>query len=325
MVFSGVLMSGATIARHVEIAREAERLGYESAWVTEVAGPDAVTVMAAAAGATSRIKIATGIVPIFARDPYLMAMTFHSLQDLSDGRMVAGFGTSTPAIITGWHGLPFGRPLAKTRAYVGLLRQLLAGERVKSEGEFTLRGAALRGAVKTPVPIYLAALNDGMLELAGEVADGVILNFPTMGYAERALATIGRGLAKAGRTRESIDIVANFRTGIGEFDAIAGPLRRELITYYLAPVYQKVFRADGYGSSLENVTGLWAAGDRAEAVTSIPDMFVDDHAVIGTAEECAAKVTRFLELGIDRAVLFPVVADGPGAGERYLETMRAFV
>lgn len=324
MVFSGVILSAATIAQHVAIAREAEALGYETGWVAEVGGADAVTVIAAAALNTTRLKLATGIIPIYARDPYLMAMTLASLADLSGGRVIAGFGTSTPAIITGWHGIPFERPLAKTRAYVDLVRRFLAGERVKSEGEYLIRGASLRPS-KHPVPIYLGALNTGMLELAGEVADGVILNFPTHGYARRAIEAIDRGLARGGRSRADIDIVANFRTGItGNFDEIAGPLGRELVSYFTAPVYQKVFREDSWEADVERVSGLWAAGDRAGAVGAIPDTFTDAHGIIGTVDACTAKVQSFLELGVNHAVLFPVVADGPDAAERALETIRAF-
>lgn len=325
MVFSGVCIQGSNVGRHVQVAREAERLGYKSGWVTEVAGPDAVTVLAACAAATSKLTLGTGILPIFVRDPFLAALTFHSLADLADRPVVAGFGTSTPAIVTGWHGLPFDRPVAHTRAYVEIVRKLLAGERVKSEGLYTIRGAQLRGPAKHPVKIYLAALNTRMLELAGEVADGVILNFPTPGYTTRAIEAISRGLAKGGRQRSEIEIVANFRTGVSEdFDAIANVLRRELITYFMAPVYQQVFREDGYAGDVERVTALWAAGDRPGAIAAIPDAFAGDHSVIGSVEAGRAKVQRFLDLGIDRAVLFPVVPDARDGVDRFVETMAAF-
>lgn len=322
MVFSGVCIQGATVARCVQIAEEAERLGYDTGWVPEVQAPDAVTLMAATAMATTTLKIATGIIPIYLRDPLLTAMTFATLQDLSGGRMIAGFGTSTPAIVTGWHGVPFERPLTRTRAFVDIVKRLLAGERVKSEGEYTIRGASLRGPVTPPVPIYLGALNERMLELAGEVADGVILNFPTAGYVEWALAAIGRGLKRAGRERASIDVVANFRTGPAGFDEFGPSLRRELLSYFTAPVYQKVWRADGWTAEVDTVSGLWDAGDRAGALAAIPDRFVDAHGVIGTADECRAKVQRYLDAGIDHAVLFPL-ADSAGTSERYFETMRA--
>ena len=322
MVFSGVCIQGATVARCVQVAQEAERLGYETGWVPEVQAPDAVTIMAATALATSKLRIGTGIIPIYLRDPLLTAMTFASLQDLSGGRMIAGFGTSTPAIVTGWHGVPFERPIAKTRAFAGIVKRLLAGERVKSEGEYTIRGASLRGPVAPPVPIYLGALNERMLELAGEVADGVILNFPTLGYVEWALAAVQRGLKRAGRERASIDVAANFRTGPGSFDEFGPSLRRELLSYFTAPVYQKVWRADGWGAEVDAVSGLWDSGDRAGALAAVPDAFVDAHGIIGTSAECRARVQRFLHAGIDHAVLFPL-ADAAGTSERYFETMRA--
>jgi probable F420-dependent oxidoreductase len=324
MLFSGVAMSGPTVGHHVAIGKEAERLGYESAWVTEVSGPDAVTVLAAAAAATTTIRLATGIVPTYVRDPYLAAMTFASLQDLSGGRVVAGFGTSTPVIVSGWHGLPWGRPVATTREYVTLFRRLLSGERVKHEGIFRLQGATLRAPVREPIPVYLGALNNGMLELAGEIADGVILNFPTPGYTRGAVEAIRRGLTRSGRDRSEIDIVVFLRTGVTDsFEAIATPVRRELLTYCLTPVYQKVFGADGYGADVEAVNERWRAGDRANAPAAISDRMVADHAVIGSVGECNDQVRAYLELDVDHAVLFPVVSDGPAAAERALETVRA--
>jgi probable F420-dependent oxidoreductase len=324
MVFSGTLVAGATISQYVAVARAAEECGYESGWITEVAGCDAVTALAATAGATSRLTLATGILPIYARDPYLMAMTLSTLQEYSGGRIVAGFGTSTPAIITGWHGLPFERPIEKTRAYVEIVRRFLAGERVKAEGEYTIRGASMR-PVKQPVPIYLGTLNDRMLELAGEIADGVILNFPTPGYTEHALAVIARGLAKAGRDRSAIDVCANFRTGVGAWEGLANSLRRELISYFTAPVYRKVWGRDGWAAEIERVTALWDAGDRAGAVAAISDEFTDAHGVIGASvAECRAKVRRFLDLGVDHAVLFPIFAEGAGGNDGFLGAVRAF-
>ncbi len=324
MVFSGTSISRGGVASQVAAAQAAEEAGYEAVWVAEVQEPDAITVLAAVASATSRITLATGILPTYVRDPFLMAMTLHSLQEYSGGRLLPGFGTSTPAIVTGWHGIPFERPIRHTREYVGLVRRLLAGERVKSEGTFTIRGASLRSAANPAMPIWLAGLNPQMLELAGEIADGVILNFPTVGYVERALEAIDRGLRKSARTRGEFTIAANFRTCITDvFENGANPLRRELVTYFMAPVYQKVFREDGYEVDVQRVTQLWAAGERAGAIAAIPDDFVDAHGVIGTLEACRAKVQAFLDLGIDEAILFPVVADGSGA-EAYIGTIRAF-
>ncbi len=322
MPYSGVVMLGASIHDHLEIARLGDELGFDDAWVTEVTGTDAVSVIAAAATATERIRLATGIVATYVRSPYLMAMTANTLQDLSGGRFVAGFGTSTPAIVTNWHGLPWGKALTHTREYVDLFRRISAGERVKHEGEFAIRGAQTRPS-EYRTPVYLAALNKGMLELAGEVADGVLLNFPTVSYARRAVEHIEAGIRKAGRQRSDVDITAFLRTAVtDDFDAAAQVVRRELITYFLAPVYQRVFTEDGYGDEVETVKDAWASGDRGGAVEKISDRMVDDHAVIGSADECRAKAQALLDAGIDRAILFPVVPDGEDRHGRVLETVR---
>ena len=322
MPFKGVALTGSRVADHVVTAVLAEQLGYESGWVTEVQGPDAVSVLTACAGATTTLKLSTGIVSTYTRSPFLAAMTFASLAEYSGGRVSAGFGTSTPAIVEGWHGLGFAKPLATTREYVDLFRRLVAGERVKSTGRFNIRGASLRGPSAHPIPVYIAALNDGMLALAAEVADGVVLNFPTLNYTRHAISVLENGLQKAGRERASFEIVANFRTGIGDFDPIANMLRRELITYFLAPVYQRVFTSDGYGSDIEAVGKIWAGGQRPEAIAAIPDAFVDAHSIIGSRSACASRVEEFLARGIDSAVLFPVASEGPALRERQADVIR---
>ena len=322
MPYSGVVMAGATIHDQVAIAKLGEELGYRDAWVTEVSGTDAVSVLAAAAMSTERIRLATGIIASYVRSPYLMAMTANTLQDLSDGRFVLGLGTSTAPIVSNWHGIRWEKPLRYTREYVELFRKLTAGERVKHEGLFTIRGAQTRPG-KTQTPVYLAALNPAMLELAGEIADGVILNFPTTGYAKRAVEHIEAGIKKAGRQRSDVDIVAYLRTVVtDDFDPGADMIRRELVTYFLAPVYQKVFAEDGYGHITEAVMEAWGSGDRAGAVAKIDDRTVDAHAVIGTVEECRAKAQALLDAGIDRAVLLPVVPAGDDRQARVMDTIR---
>jgi probable F420-dependent oxidoreductase len=322
--FGGVALTGNTIEEHVRTAVEAEKCGYDTAWMAEVFGPDAVTVLAASAVATSRIRLATGIVSTYVRSPYLAAMSFHSLADLADGRIAAGFGTSTPVIVEGWHGLPFPKPLRATREFVELFRKLMAGERVKADGVYKIRGVSLRGPAKgSPIPVYLGALNDRMLRLAAEIGDGVILNFPTIPYARHALEVINQSLAEAGRARTDIQIIANFRSGVGDFDTLAGVLRRELITYLLAPVYQRVFRSDGWADDVEAATTAWAAGDRVGAVANITDNFVAAHGLLGPKDEVLQRLGEFLALGIDQACLFPVVVDGEDVKGRQLEVVRA--
>ncbi|MDZ7729494.1 MAG: LLM class flavin-dependent oxidoreductase [Dehalococcoidia bacterium] len=322
MPFQGVVMHGPSVHNHVDIAKLGDELGFDDAWVTEVMGPDAVTVIAGAACATERIGFKTGIVSTYTRSPYLAAMTANSLQDLSGGRFALGIGTSTPAIVTNWHGLPWSKPLGTTREFVDLFRRMSAGERVKHEGIYNVRGATLRPATH-PVPVYLAGLNPQMLELAGEIADGVILNFPTPSYAKRAVESIERGIAKAGRQRSEVDIAAFLRTAVtDDFDPAAQTIRKELITYFLAPVYQRVFNEDGYAEDNEAVNAAWSSGDRAGAVEKISDRMVDDHAVIGDVSRCHAKAQGILDAGVDRTILFPIAPEGTDAHPTILDTVR---
>lgn len=324
MAYTGVVMHGPRVADHVAIAVEAEKLGFDSAWATEVAGPDIATVLAAAATSTSRIRLATGIAAIYVRDPYLAAMTFAALQDLSGGRVIAGFGTSTPAIVTGWHSLPWSKPLGHTREYVDIFRRLVAGERVKHEGLYRIRGATIRTAASQPIPVYLGALNDRMLELAGEIADGVILNFPTRSYVKRAVAAIERGLARAGRSRADFDVLAFLRTVVSnDYRVAAAPIQRELVSYFMAPVYEMVFRADGYDGDCDRFVASWRDGDRAGAVANISEHFVRDHAVLGTPDECRAQAQAMLDAGVDTAVLFPMAPEGATGPATILDTVRA--
>ena len=166
MSYSGLVMHGDTVRDHVEQAQEGERHGFSGGWVTEVNEPDAITVLAAAAANTERFGLGTGIVPIGLRDPYLAAMSFWSLQDLSGGRVTAGFGVSTPVIVSNWHGLPWDRPVARMREYVDVFRRLTSGERLRHEGLYQTRAPAMEAA-EPAIPVYIGALGEKMLELAG--------------------------------------------------------------------------------------------------------------------------------------------------------------
>ncbi len=325
MTYSAIVMHGDHVRDHVEQAQAAERLGFGSAFVTEVQEPDAITVLTAAAAGTERIRIGSGIVPIGLRDPYLAAMSFWSLQDLSGGRAIAGFGVSTPAIVTAWHSLPWDRPLARMREYIELFRGMTGGERLRHEGLYQTRAPALPAA-EPPIPVYLGALGERMLELAGEIADGVILNYPTVTTIAGSVAAIERGIARAGRARADVRILAFLRTVIDHsYEAASAPIKDELLAYFMAPVYQRVFTADGYGDDCEAFVARWGAREREQAIAGISEPFVRAHAVVGrSAEECREQAQGLLTAGLDEALLFPIAARGvPSEHAAVLETIRA--
>src|SRR3989442_724898 len=196
------------------VAEHAEILGYESLWIADTgAGPDAFVVAAVAAGVTRRARIGTAVIPVYTRALPVHAAGAGSVAQLAPGRFVLGLGVSSETIVDTWGGVPFEKPFARMRETVAVLRQMLAGERVSFEGK-TVRTKNFRlvSPPPRPVPIYIAALMPPMLELAGEIADGVILNFMPVEAVPRMLAHVRKGAERAGRDGAELEVVARFQT-----------------------------------------------------------------------------------------------------------------
>jgi len=207
----GIGFSGGLAPREVvECVRLAEDLGYESAWIAEGHGGDAFALLAACARTTRRIRLATGISSVFVRSAPTIAMAAATVDDLSDGRLVLGLGSSHRVQVEGEHGVPFVQPTARLRETVEIVRTLLGTGTVAFRGgvvtidRFDLWFRPARPAV----PIYLAALFPPLLELAGELADGALLTWPTLATARRAAEAVARGAARAGRQPVAVDLAS---------------------------------------------------------------------------------------------------------------------
>ena len=308
MLSNGFAATRGTLRDIAALAAEAEALGYQSAWVAEVAGYDAVSMLMAAAAATSSIRLATGIAGVYLRDPLLAAMSANAVNEYAGGRLLLGLGTSTEVIVERWHGVPWRQPLAHMRAHTAIVRRLLAGERVTSDsGPYRLRGAQLTVPSAGQVPIVFGALGPKMMQLAGEVADGVLFNFPSLSYAKQAAATVRAAATRAGRDPASVLVAAFLRTTVTDAPAAMLPrYQSELLSYVMAPVYQRVFTADGYGAVVNEVSTRWTAGDRAGALASIDARMVHDHNVIGDTAACRAQFEAFRAVGVDCPIVFPI-------------------
>ena len=167
---------GLPAGEYVELAQLAERSGYDAVLAGEVAGPEVFSLLGMIAARTSSIRIGSGIVGCYARPPALTAMGFATLASCAPGRVIAGLGASSPIIVEGWYGRPFGQPVATVREFIAVLRQALSGTRVSFAGR-ALRSDGFRATMPppSPVPVLLAAMNPAMLRLAGQAADGVFL------------------------------------------------------------------------------------------------------------------------------------------------------
>ena len=308
----------------VTLAQEAETRGYDMAWAAEASGADALVTLGIIASHTTRLHVATGIVPIQTRTPIVLTMAATTLGHVAPGRMALGIGVSSPIIVGQWHGLPFRKPLQHMRETVQILRLALSGERVNFEGEFHRIKNFRLSLPPTPVRIFLGALGPKMLELAGEVADGVLLNWLAPETVGASIRHLEAGARRAGRSLADFEIAAFVRTCVTDVPARAREwLARDITGYAIVDSYGEFFRTSGYAAEVDAVNAAWKAGDRAGAVTKISPRVVDGLGVIGPAAFCRERVAEFAKAGLTMPVIMPF---SPDADPRpsLLGTIRSF-
>jgi probable F420-dependent oxidoreductase len=311
----------------VELAVLADRLGYHSVWVPEGRGRELGATLGAMALATSGVRLATGILPLYSRPPALVAMAAATLADLSGGRFILGAGVGHAAIIEQGYGLSLREPLRASREFVHVVRAALTGERVTFRGDvFRVDVFQLENKPAHPVPIYLAALGPAMLRLAGEIADGVILNWIPLSRVPWAVERIREGCRLAGRDPASVTIAGYVRTAVTE-DAATGwaVLRRLTATYAAMPSYARMFEDAGHRGAMATVRAAWQAGGVDAAATALPEEFVRELGVVGSAEESRDALKRYRDAGIDvvAAYPFPVGEDPAASLRRTIEEIAA--
>jgi probable F420-dependent oxidoreductase len=294
------------------VAERVEGLGYDSVWIADTgAGPDAFVVGAAVATCTSRLRIGTAVVPVYTRTPSVMAAGAGSVAQLAPGRVILGIGASSETIVESWGGVPFERPLQRIRETVAVLRQMLAGERVTFRGRtIATRGFRLVSLPPAPVPIYLAALMPPMLELAGEIADGVILNFMPVEAVPRMLEHVRRGAERAGRDASQLEIVSRFQTVVT--DDVAGArsaLRHMMGPYFATSVYNRFVAWCGFPDEAAAILAGWQAKDRARNLAAVTDDMIDRLAIIGSAAHCRDRIEAFARAGVTTPMVHPFLFD----------------
>ncbi|MCY3621073.1 MAG: LLM class F420-dependent oxidoreductase [Gammaproteobacteria bacterium] len=300
---------GRTVRENIELATLGERAGWTGFWVAEATGADAVATAAAVAARLESNRVGTAILPMQTRDPLLLAMAATSVGQVAPGGFVLGLGTSTPLIIEDWHATPWGAsPLQLTRECVDLVRRFLAGERITTDsGRWRYRRAQLATPPSGTIPVYLAALNDRMLELAGEIADGVILNFVTPSDVAHAKRRVAAGAARVGRDLAGFELMVFFRATVtDDYEEVRERYQRELFTYVMAPVYQRMFAREGYGDACREIQALWRAGERQRALDSIPPALIRERTLIGSATDIRHRLQAYADAGVDSSITFPV-------------------
>src|SRR5580693_3266421 len=255
------------LAGRLALIREAEDLGYTSLWIAEVSGPDAFVSLAALAVNTRKAELATGVIPMQIRTPGVNAMAFLTIHELSGGRAIAGLGVSSPVIVERWHGVSYKKPVTAMRECVTIMRQIFTEGRSKFAGEIYKTDFRLTMRLpKRPPKIFLAGLNAPMLQLAGELADGVLMNYSPPEAMPAMIKEIHAGAQKAGRNPADIDVGIYIRMCITNEETKAiDQFRRELATYAFVDSYNQMFARYGLADEFSEVRRMWKEGKRDEA------------------------------------------------------------
>lgn len=302
--------AGARIQLPIALIREAERLGYYAVWTAESYGSDAVTPLAWIGALTSTIRLGTAIMQMPARTPANTAMTAMTLDQLSGGRMLLGLGLSGPQVVEGWHGLPYGKPLVRTREYVSIVRAIFRREGpLVFEGEYyqipyqgpnaTGLGKPLKSILhgRSDLPIYLAAIGPKNVELAAEIADGWLPVFFSPRHADVFRPHLEAGFARAGKNSANFDIAATVPVVVGDDLEACYNQVRPFVALYVGGMGArgKNFYFDlacrlGYEEAAVKIQDAYLAGDKGAAMAAVPGALIDDIALVGPKPRIAERL-----------------------------------
>ena len=294
-----VPFAGVSLPDHEALVRRAEDLGYDDLWSGEATGFDGFTPLALAAAWTERLRLGTGVVNPYTRGPALMAQTAAALADASRGRFILGIGASSDRIVERWNGVPFEKPLTRVREAVEELRPVFRGERGRG-------GFKLEVPPPEPIPIYVAALRQKMLRLAGEVGDGAWVNFLPLSGADQVIEQVRDGERAAGKEPGTVDIVCRF------FNVPAPPeqglpfVKFMFAAYATVPVYANYFRWLGFAEQIDPMVEAWEGGDRKGAVELVPDDLAKDVFIFGSPEEQKERLAAYVEKGVTTLCVTPI-------------------
>jgi F420-dependent oxidoreductase-like protein len=319
----------------LDIVRTAEASGYDSVWVAESYGSDVVSVLAWLAPQTETIKLGAAIMQVPARPPAAAAMAGATIDALSGGRFIFGFGPSGPQVSEGWYGVPYAKPWGRTREYIEVVRAIIAREGplthhgrhydlpLQGEGA-TGQGKALKlnfHPERNEIPIFVGAIGRKSVELAAEICDGWIpIFFSPEAFEDTWGEHLAKGFEKGGRSRSDLEISPSLQVAIDGDTEMARNVVKGGLLLYLGGMGSREtnFYVDlacrfGFEEDALRVQSLFLDGKRDEAYAAIPEELVDATSLIGTEEQVAERIERFAAIGIDRLICTPVQFD---LGER---------
>jgi F420-dependent oxidoreductase-like protein len=310
-----------------EIVQAAESVGFESVWAAESYGSDVVSVLAWLAPQTTTIKLGAAILQVPARPPAAAAMAGATIDKLSGGRFIFGFGPSGPQVSEGWYGVPYAKPWGRTREYIEVVREIVAREGpVDHQGEhYQLplpagEGKALKlnfHPERNEIPVFVGAIGRKSVEMAAEICDGWIPIFFSVDAFEQTWGEhLEAGFAKGGRRRSDLEVSPSLQVAIdGDLEAAKSVVKAGLVLYFGGMGSRKTnFYVDlahrfGFGDVADDVQKRFQDGDRAGAFAAMPDEIVEATSLVGTEDQVAERIERFRGAGIDRLIVSPVHVD----------------
>src|SRR5688500_16916194 len=286
-----------------EAAVLAEELGYSCLTMGESWGEDALTSLAQVAAVTSRMRIGTSIVPVFARSPANLAMTALNMDRMSEGRFFLGLGTSGQLVIQDLHGEAFRKPLTRMREYIDIVRKALHGERLDHDGEFfhTQRFRLRIQPYRPNLPIYIASLSPPSLQLTGELADGWLPIFLAPSHMQAAVAELKTAAEATRRSLDDIAISPQVSIYITDDIAAARDRERPHIAFYIGGMgvfYHQYMHRIGFGAEADRVRAAFQGRDRDKAAALVTDEMVDAMTILGPPKACRDQMERFFDAGV---------------------------
>ena len=323
-LFAGYWGLGISGEQQLEMAREADRLGYDSIWAAEAYGSDAATVLAWLATNTERAKVASGIFQMPARTPAMTAMTAATLDNISGGRFMLGLGISGPQVVEGWHGQPFDKPIRRSREYVEIVRKALARETLTYDGEFYKLprpggpGKPLKLIIKPVqerIPIYLAAIGPKNTALAAEIADGWLPTLFAPEHFDVFRPSLEEGAERSGRSLDDLDITPQVSLAIYDDVDHARNFLRPYLALYIGGMgsreknfYTELVTRYGFGDAAREVQDLYLSGKQAEAMAAIPDDLIDQVAICGPRPVVKERLERYRDAGVGTLLVTPAAS-----------------
>ncbi|MCZ6874033.1 MAG: LLM class flavin-dependent oxidoreductase [bacterium] len=304
----------------------ADEVGIDTVWVAEAWGRDCFTILALLAQATQQIKLGTAIVNTYSRTPAALAQHFATLDEVSNGRMIIGLGTSGHRVIEHWHGVPFQPPLTRLREYVDIIRMILAGEPLQYAGKvFNLqRGFRLRfQPVRSDIPIFIASLTPKSVAQTACIADGWMPVLIPLDQLGAQVAAFRQQVQAAGRDPQSVTVRAPGSVTVSENVEQVRIENKAHVAFYVTNMgdyYQEQLIRLGYADAVQSIRQAWEEGGRTAGTSAVPDHLVDSLHFVGSVEACIDRLIAQAEAGIDLH-LVRVDATEPGQARQIFERL----